>query len=218
MSYAGPGLEIGITSVPVTPYTHLTRAEVDSLGAVFIDAFRQAEAEGYDAVVPLGTLDLGVWGGKSAVGIPVVGPTEAMLHMAAMVGDAFGLITYGPQASLVRALLARYGMSDKVLGIRTSGYDLPDIAANETSMIDSFLTAGRELVELGADVILPMGISQCPVHISPEEVSRELGVPVVEGFGAPLRLAAAMADLRIVIGDHARQQPVFRSDKTGVSS
>ena len=63
-------------------------------------------------------------------------------------------------------------------------------------MIESFLMAARDLIEKdGADVIIPQGITQCPVQMKPDWLSRELGVPVVEGIGAPIRMAALMAGL-----------------------
>ena len=40
-----------------------------------------------------------------------------------------------------------------------------------------------------------MGITQCPVHIKPDWLMKELGVPVVEGIGAPIRLAAMLVSL-----------------------
>ena len=45
--------------------------------------------------------------------------------------------------------------------------------------------------------ILPMGITQCPVHIKPDWLMKELGVPVVEGIGAPIRLAAMLVSLKL---------------------
>ena len=200
LSYSSPGVEVGIVSVEATPYLHgLSPAEIQLAAGPFIEAFREAERAGYDAVVPLGTLDLGVDGGKSAVDIPVVGPTEAMLHMAALVGDRFGMLVY--HRSLVpmsRAIVRRYGMESWVAGWRATGFDLPDIAANRETMIANFLAQARSLIdEDGANVILPMGITQCPVHMRPDWLQQQLGVPVVEGFGAPIRLAAALATLGV---------------------
>jgi Asp/Glu/hydantoin racemase len=51
--------------------------------------------------------------------------------------------------------------------------------------------------EHDADVILPMGITQCPVHVDPNWLSDQLGVPVVEGIGAPIRLAALLVGLNL---------------------
>ena len=47
----------------------------------------------------------------------------------------------------------------------------------------------------GADVIIVHGITQCPVHMKPDRLAQELGVPVVEGIGAPIRMAAMLAGL-----------------------
>jgi allantoin racemase len=164
---------------------------------LFIEAFREAERQGYDAVVPLGMLDLGIDGGKSAVNIPVVGPFEASFHVASLLGDRFGLIVYHPRTiPFTRALARRYQMESKIAGIRSVGFALPDIAANRDQMVQNFVAHARALIqEDGAEVIIPMGITQCPVHIKPDWLQEQLGVPVVEGFGAPIRMAGLLAGL-----------------------
>lgn len=198
LSYASPEVEVGIVSVPATPYVHgLTPAEVQLVAPAFIQAFRQAEIEGYDAVVPLGTLDLGVDGGRSVVDIPVIGPTEAMLHIACQLGDRFGALVYHEKLlSMLQAVVRRYGMEHKMVGWRCSGFDLPDAADNKEALVESFVSGARSLIrDDGADVILPLGITQCPVHMDPRTLSEELGVPVVEGIGAPIRFAAMLVSL-----------------------
>ena len=199
-SFESADVQVGFVSVPATPYVlGLTPAEIQLVAPVFIDAFRQAEREGYDAIVPLGTLDLGVDGGRSVVDIPIIAPTEAMLHVASMVGDRFGGLVYHRKLlSMMQSIVRRYGMEHKMAGWRTSGFDLPDIAANETSMVDNFVGRARELIEEdNCDVILALGITQCPVHMRPEWLSDKLGVPVIEGIGAPIKIAAMFAQLGI---------------------
>jgi allantoin racemase len=61
--------------------------------------------------------------------------------------------------------------------------------------VQNFVDEAKRLIGLGAEVIIPMGISQCPVHIEPKWLQEQLGVPVVEGFGAPIRMAALLAGL-----------------------
>ncbi len=70
-------------------------------------------------MVPLGMLDLGVDGGRSAVDIPVVAPMEACLHVAALLGDRFGLIIYHEKLlAFNRAIVRRYGMEERIVGFR----------------------------------------------------------------------------------------------------
>lgn len=198
LSYTSPGVEVGIVNVEATPYVYgLSPADIEMVNPIFIDAFKRAEVAGYDACVPLGVLDLGVDGGRCAVDIPVIGPAQAALHVAAQLGDRFGLIVYHDALiPMTRAIVRRYGMLDRVAGFRSSKFDLPDLAANHDAVVANFVAAARALIkEDGADLIIPMGISQCPVHIKPDWLMKELGVPVVDGIGAPIMMAALMGKL-----------------------
>jgi allantoin racemase len=178
LSYSTQEIQVGIVDVAASPYFYsMTPAEIQLVAPAFIESFKRAEKEGYDAIVPLGTLDLGVDGGKSAVDIPVIGPTEAALHVASLVGDRFGLIVYHQsQMAFLRGIVRRYGME-------------------HDEVVENFVNEAKRLIGQGAEVIIPMGISQCPVHIKPDWLQGQLGVPVVEAIGAPIRMAALLAGL-----------------------
>lgn len=196
-SYASADVEVGVVSVAARPFDGLTPAEIQAAAPFFHEAFRRAEREGYDAVVPLGMLDLGVDGGRSAVDIPVVAPLQATLHVAAQVGDQFGVVCYHPSAiARHRAQTRAYGMESFIAGRRASGFYLQHVADNRARMIESFLAAARALInEDRADVIIAQGITQCPLEMKPQWLMGELGVPVVEGIGAPIKMAATLVAL-----------------------
>ena len=92
LSYSSEEVEVGIVDVPATPYHGLGPAR-KSRGCTpfFTRSFVRAEREGYDAVVPLGMLDLGVDGGPSLVEIPVASdrrrPRCTWLHCSATASD-----------------------------------------------------------------------------------------------------------------------------------
>ena len=209
-AYSSADIEVGIVSVAARPFDGLTPAEIQAASGLFHDAFREAERQGYDAVVPLGMLDIGVEGGRSAVDIPVVGPLQATLHVASQVGEHFGVVCYHPSATpRHRAQCIALGMENFIAGRRASGVYLQHIAARRDHMIESFLMAARALIdEDGADVIIPQGITQCPVQMKPDWLSKELGVPVVEGIGAPIKMAALLVSLGL-------RQSRVRWQKTG---
>jgi allantoin racemase len=196
-SYSSAEIEVGIVSVPSRPFDGLGPAEIQAVAPVFHEGFRDAERQGYDAIVPLGMLDLGVEGGRSVVDIPVIAPMQATFHVAAQLGDRFGIVCY--HASTIprhRTLTNAYGMEPWIAGRRASGFHLPHIADNKQRMIEGFLMSARALIdEDGADVIIAQGITQCPVHMKASWLAEQLGVPVVEGIGAPIKMAALMASL-----------------------
>jgi allantoin racemase len=197
LSYSTAEIQVGIVDVAASPYFYgMTATEIQLVAPAFIESFKRAEKEGYDAVVPLGTLDLGVDGGKSAVDIPVVGPTEGCLHVASLIGDRFGVMVYHQSmVTFSRAIIRRYGMEQHIVGFGVSGFDLPDLAAHHDEVVANFVREAKKLVDQGAEIIYPMGISQCPVHIKPQWLQDQLGVPVVEGIGTPIRLAGMLAGL-----------------------
>ena len=198
-SYATAEVEIGILDIPASPYTDagLGPAGTQAVHPLLHKVFVQAEREGYDAVVPLGMLDLGIDGGRCLVDIPVIGPAHACLHVAALLGDRFGMICYQPAAiAQHKHQIREYGMEHFLAGFRS--VDMPNnaMAKNHDRLVETFVREARRLIrEDGADVIIPHGISQCPVHIKPDWLAKELGVPVVEGIGAPIRVAAMLVGL-----------------------
>lgn len=204
-SYSTADVEVGIVSVGASPYGGLGPAEIQLVAPYYHAACIEAEKQGYDAAVPLGMLDLGVDGARSLVDIPVIGPCEAVFHVAAQLGDRFGVICYHPSViPRQRTQTKAYGMEDWIAGRRAVGFHLREMADNKQAMIDAFIAAGRALIdENGADVIIAHGITQCPIHIKPEWAMEQLGVPVVEGIGAPIRMAAMIASLGL---KHSRKR------------
>ena len=63
---AGPAIGANGTKALTASDVGITPTEIQLVAPAFIDAYRRAEKEGYDAVVPLGMLDLGVDGRATA--------------------------------------------------------------------------------------------------------------------------------------------------------
>ena len=197
LSYASAEIEVGIVPVRASPYGGLGPAEIQLVAPYYHEAFLRAEAEGYDAAVPLGMLDLGVDGGRSMVEIPVIAPCEAAFHVAAQLGERFGIVCYSRRTIPRQITQTRaYGMEAWIAGRRAVELELRDMTANKERLVEAFLRESKSLIrDDGADLIIAHGISLCPVHIKPDFLTAELGVPVVEGIGAPIRMAALLAGL-----------------------
>src|SRR6476620_835612 len=139
-SYASADVEVGIVSVGASPYNGLGPAELKLVAPDYNAAYLEAERQGYDAVVPLGMLDLGVDGGRSLVDIPVIAPCEAVFHIAAQLGDRFGIVLYHPSViPRQRTQTKMYGMENWVAGRRASGFHLRDISSNQEKMTAAFV-------------------------------------------------------------------------------
>ena len=195
-AYSSADVEVGILRVPARPFDGLGPAEIQAAAPIFHEAFRQAEREGYDAVVPLGMLDIGVDGGRSAVDIPVIAPLQAVLHVASLSATASAWSATTPRRSRGIARNAwptawSLGRRPPRLGLlyaahrRQQGPDdriVPDGGARPDRQ-------GRRRRDH------PAGHHPMPGADEAAMARRQLGVPVVEGIGAPIRMAALMAGL-----------------------
>jgi len=128
--------------------------------AAFVDASGRREG-GYDASCRLETLDLGVdgrpFGGRSF---------RWSRKCCTLHPCSAGVIGVLCITTSVLPLGLSHGrplqLRDKVVGWRTCGFELPDIIANRDAVVGKFVEKARNSLRLGADVILPMGITQCP--------------------------------------------------------
>lgn len=193
---APPGADVGFMQMDGNVYvkglTHLHRAIVAPLVARL--AVR-AEAEGYDAVVPYGTLDLGVEESRHVVDIPVLGPGQTGSHTAALLGRRIAVLCYDqPHVIMFQRLLRQWGVEGSIATILPVGIPVTEMASRLDDLRSSFVeTARRAVSRHGADVILPLGMTMVPVLMSAAHLSADCGLPVVDPVAATLSLAATLS-------------------------
>lgn len=156
-----------------------------------VEVAQRAQADGVDAVVPLGTLDIGVDAAVRQVDIPVVGAGRTGYHLAASLGSRIGVIVYEASTLDYAWRAARgYGVESFITSVRAVGIPTREMTDRRAALKEALVAIGREQVEReGAQVIFPQGISMVPVHFSAGEIAAEVGVPVVDALTASLRMA-----------------------------
>jgi allantoin racemase len=195
LRHARPGLDLGIIRVDMRTYDGLTPDRQERLVPLFLDAFEAARDDGYHAAVPFGMYDLGADGGKAIM--PVVGPCEAALHAATLVGRRIGMICYTAELMpSLRRLVRTYAMDHFVVAFQALGIPLTELSQSAESMRDQLASIVRSMIdEHGVDVLVVMGVTMCPVLVSREELEAEVGIPVVDGISAPIEMAVALRRL-----------------------
>jgi Asp/Glu/hydantoin racemase len=159
----------------------------------------EAERQGFDAIMQSNTFDPGVEASRLAVRIPVIGLLRASLHFAATLCDRIGLIvpleTHMPHTM---RMVQTYGMSAFVSGIRTVGlYDTGDLSGYHDVVIERTLAVGKELIDAGAQALIPLGGKIYPYVVTPEELEPHLGVPVINTKAVGVSCAELMVRSRV---------------------
>ena len=165
----------------------------------------EAEQQGFDAVIQSNTFDPGVEASRLAVRIPVIGLLRASLHFAATLCDRFGLIVPLPtHMPHTMRLVQTYGMTAFVSGIKTVGlYDTGDLSGYHDLVIERTLAVGKELVEQGAQAIIPLGGKIYPYVVTPDELEPHLGVPVINTKAVGVSYAELMVRSKLVHSEKA---------------
>ncbi len=175
-----------------------------------VDIIRQmmrAEEDGCDAVTVLCSGDPGVLEGRTVIGIPVVGPMEAALHLALTYGPRVGIVTVADTSwsEFERTLVQSYGLSDRLVSIRRMDID------SRSAFTQGFLEPAPVAAEIHAKARLAVEDGAESVVIASaglSTIASMCGLAEVEGAGAPIfdcltvgvKMAELRASLRIGLG------------------
>ena len=205
---ASPGTEIGFDVIKAT-FFRRSNSQVNSLsaGPLVASVAVKAEASGFDAVVPFGTLDAGVELARNLVRIPVVGAGQSVLHLGAQLSNRLGVIAYEEKSiPFMRKQMHAWRVADSVVGIRSVEIPLPESTKSRDAMRERFIQAGRELIDKeDAEIIVPMGVTMVPVQFSSQEFQTTLGVPVMDALKTSIQTAEAM--VRMGLAHSTRTYP-----------
>jgi allantoin racemase len=189
---ASAGTEIGFAVIKAT-FFRRSNSQVNSLsaGPLVAEVAQRAEADGYDAVIPFGTLDAGVELARNLVRIPVVGAGQSVLHLGTQLSNRLGIVAYEEKSiPFMRKQMHAWRVADSVVGIRSVEIPLPQSTKNRSAMRARFIQVARELIDnFDAEIIVPMGVTMVPVQYSPQEFARELGVPVMDALKTSIQTA-----------------------------
>jgi len=146
--------------------------------------------------------DPGLDAARELVEVPVVGIAEAAMHLAAVSGRHFGVVTTLSR-TLGRAhdLVARYGMERACVSLAATGIPVLDLEDTGSIALETIATRSAEAAANGADVIV-LGCAGMADLCA--ELTARVGVPVVDGVAAAVGMASGM--VRMGLGTSKRDE------------
>lgn len=191
---AAPGTEIVATTSATGPASiegHYDEA-VSVIG--LLEAVHAGEADGVDAHVIACFGDPGLRAAREIALGPVLGIAEAAMHAASLVATGFSVVTTLERTRIIAEhLLHVYGMERACRRVRATDLAVLDLQ-NEGSRARQVVTeeCRRAIEEDGSGAIV---LGCAGMADLADAISREIGVPVIEGVGAAVKLSEALVGL-----------------------
>ncbi|GGS71894.1 aspartate/glutamate racemase family protein [Streptomyces violaceus] len=207
---AGPGT----TVTGLTPTWGPESAEgwLDSYlsAAAVLDTLRTYDGPPYDAVVMAGFGEHGREGVRELVDVPVVDITEAAAHLACLLGRRYGVVTTLERSrGQIEDSLETAGVARNCAAVVGTGLNVLDLGDDERTET-AFLTAAERACAAGAEVL----VLGCAGMTGLQRAVREkLGLPVVDGVAAAVKLAESLVALGLTtsrVGSYAEALPKRR--------
>lgn len=163
-----------------------------------LSKLQASEAEGVDAVILDCMADPGLDPARELASIPVVGPAQAAMHLAAMLAHRFSVITVLEQEIPgVGSQVLRYGLAEKVASVRAINIPVLEMVEDRGRMTRAVIEESEKaVVEDGAHIIV-LGCTEM-IGIAPVVqdglAERGYDVPVIDPPAAAVKLAEGLVD------------------------
>jgi allantoin racemase len=196
--------EIEFEFIPVKSSGALLDSNTDflQLDVAIYEAGIDAERKGYSAVCIDTVSDSGMNALRARLSIPVIGPGQAMFHLACQLGKKFSILSMSDGTvavvSLYRKLLAEYELAHRCASIRlaTAGMDWENLMTGKEATIFPKLEneARKAIDEDGADVIC---LGSTTMHQAGKHLSERLPVPVLNPGPVSYKMAELMLKMNL---------------------
>jgi allantoin racemase len=158
-------------------------------------------AQGIDAAVIACFGDPGLDAAREATAAPVLGIAEAAFHVASMVATGFSVVTTMTRTCVIAEhLVHRYGFERRCRGIHGTDIAVLDLEACGDDTARLIEAAARDALardRSGAIVLGCAGMASLCATLQ-----QRLGVPVIDGVAAAVKLAEALVALGLQTSKH----------------
>jgi allantoin racemase len=189
-----PGTVADVANPASGPFSIETARHRDEAEPHVVALVRESLARRYDAYAFACFDDLALAESRRITGVPVVGTCEAGIAAVRTIARRFAIITTVHAAVPgIALLLARYGAAD-VCTIRAAGIAVAAAADGGDETEGRIVEAAEAAIaEDGAEALL-LGSGGLTGYA--DALALRLGVPVVDGVAAAIKLAEAVAGMR----------------------
>ncbi len=188
--WAVPGCEVAVVDLEEGPLSIESMAEEYLAVPGLLRRVAEAEREGWDAALVGCYGDPGLDACREIVRMPVLGPGECSMLVAASLSHRFSIVTV--VETIVRPLeklAVAVGVGSKLASVREAGVPVLELASDPDASYRRMIAASKEaLAKDGADTLVLGCMSMAFLGVA-DRMQVELGVPVINPALVTLKFA-----------------------------
>jgi allantoin racemase len=193
---AAPGTDVVVRQIAHGPDVLESYYDESIAAPHIIEAVRQANDEGFHAVVLAAFCDPAIEAAREVSSIPIFGLEETTLAVALLLGNTFGILTEKPHKTAVKAQHVRkMGLESRFAAVRSLGMGVAEIAADPERVKRVGLDIARRMVEQDGAEVIVMGCASMAGYS--DDLEQELGVPVLDPVAVTFKVAEALTQIGI---------------------
>jgi len=159
-----------------------------------LEEVKKGEEEGVDAYIIACYGDPGLEAARELTTSPVLGIAESSLYMGSILAARCSIVTVLPRIkTMMEELVKGYGMERRVVNIRTTPMGVLDFEKHPLKGMEMLRNEGRKAVEEDHAEAILLGCAGMAEFAN--ELEEELGIPVIDGVTAAVKLAEAIVGL-----------------------
>ncbi|PSW20202.1 hypothetical protein C9I98_09100 [Photobacterium sanctipauli] len=160
-----------------------------------VELIEANEGQGIDGYVVACFDDTGLQAAREVTSAPVVGIGEASLHMASLISARYSVVTTLQRSvSILQDNASTYGLDKRCQGIHA--VNLPVLALEDKALaFEAMLKRSKEILEQDKSECIILGCGGMSGMSEP--LSEALGVPVIDGTAAGIKLIEALVGMKL---------------------
>jgi allantoin racemase len=150
----------------------------------------------YDAVVMAGFGEHGRDALQELLDVPVLDIAESAAQVALMLGRTYSVVTTLERSvAAIQDRLLLAGLAQRCASVRACGLSTAEVDADPATAVAAIVAEAKQAISLDRAEVICLGCGG--LAGAAEAVTAQLGVPVVDGVAAAVRLAEALVGLRL---------------------
>lgn len=197
-----PETELTVVRVEEAPPAIESDTDIAQAVPGVLRLVRRANEEGYDAVIIACFSDPGLSAAREVSEILVLGIEETSLHVAAMLGHKFTVLTPLPQRVPKKEReIKAVGLAESLASVRPLGLTVTETEAQPERTKARVLEVSQKAVEADGAEVLVLGCAGMTGYA--EEIQKKLGVVVIDPTSVTFKIAEGLMEAQVRHSKHA---------------